>query len=167
MYLISTQFLMKEYAFSRHAISFLVLLFFLAVLDLRCFAQAFSSCAKWRLLLLPRVDFSLRWLLLLGSRFSSCVGFSSCGTQALEHRLSGCGLAVAMGLVALQHVESWIRDPGSGIRPMALALSGGLLMHCTTRELLASVSKLCVPTSMETLYRYSYVIRLIFLLSFL
>ena len=131
MYLISTQFLMKEYAFSRHAISFLVLLFFLAVLDLRCFAQAFSSCAKWRLLLLPCVDFSLRWLLLLGSRFSSCVGFSSCGTQALGAQAQRLW---PMGLVALQHVESWIRDPGSGIKPMALALAGGLLMHCTTRE---------------------------------
>ena len=35
--------------------------------------------------------FSLRWLLLLRSTGSRCTGFSSCGTQALERRLSSCG----------------------------------------------------------------------------
>ena len=42
--------------------------------------------------------FSLRWLLLLrsmGSRHAASVvvarGLSSCGSQALEHRLSSCG----------------------------------------------------------------------------
>ena len=35
--------------------------------------------------------FSLRWLLLLRSRGSRRAGFSSCGTRALEHRLSRCG----------------------------------------------------------------------------
>ena len=34
---------------------------------------------------------SLRWLLLLQSTGSRCVGFSSCGSQALECRLSSCG----------------------------------------------------------------------------
>ena len=37
------------------------------------------------------VGFSLRWLLLLRSMGSSCAGFSSCGSWALEHRLSSCG----------------------------------------------------------------------------
>ena len=45
------------------------------------------------------VGFSLQWLLLLWSRGSRCMGFSSCGvcglsscgSQALEHRLSSCG----------------------------------------------------------------------------
>ena len=36
-------------------------------------------------------SFSLRWLLLLWSTSSRRVGFSSCGTQALEHRLCSCG----------------------------------------------------------------------------
>ena len=36
-------------------------------------------------------DFSLRWLLLLQSTGSRCVGFSSCGLRALECRLSSCG----------------------------------------------------------------------------
>ena len=35
--------------------------------------------------------FSLRWLLLLWSMGSRCVGFSSCGKWALERRLSSCG----------------------------------------------------------------------------
>ena len=34
---------------------------------------------------------SLRWLLLLQSTGSRCVGFSSCGLRALECRLSSCG----------------------------------------------------------------------------
>ena len=37
------------------------------------------------------VGFSLRWLLLLQSTGSRCEGFSSCGSWALEHRLSSCG----------------------------------------------------------------------------
>ena len=35
--------------------------------------------------------FSLRWLLLLRSTGSGRVGFSSCGSRALERRLSSCG----------------------------------------------------------------------------
>ena len=35
--------------------------------------------------------FSLRWLLLLWSTGSRCVGFSSCGSRAPERRLSSCG----------------------------------------------------------------------------
>ena len=37
------------------------------------------------------VGFSLRWLLLLRSTGSRSTGFSSCGSQALEHRLSSGG----------------------------------------------------------------------------
>ena len=35
--------------------------------------------------------FLLQWLLLLQSMGCRRVGFSSCGSQALEHRLSSCG----------------------------------------------------------------------------
>ena len=35
--------------------------------------------------------FSLRWLLLLQSTGSRHVGFSSCGSRALDSRLSSCG----------------------------------------------------------------------------
>ena len=41
--------------------------------------------------LLQCAGFSLRWLLLLWSMGSRRVGFSSCGSWALEHRLSSCG----------------------------------------------------------------------------
>ena len=41
--------------------------------------------------LLRCAGFSLRWLLLLWSTGSRCAGFSSCGTWALECRLSRCG----------------------------------------------------------------------------
>ena len=51
---------------------------FLAVLGLRCCTRAFSSCGE-------------RGLLLLQSMGSKHTGFSSCGTWALEHRLSSCG----------------------------------------------------------------------------
>ena len=37
------------------------------------------------------VGFSLWWLLLLRSTGSRRAGFSSCGSQALERRLSSCG----------------------------------------------------------------------------
>ena len=37
------------------------------------------------------VGFSLQWLLLLLSMGSRCAGFSSCGSRALEHRLSSSG----------------------------------------------------------------------------
>ena len=37
------------------------------------------------------VGFSLQWLLLLLSMGSRCTGFSSCGSRALEHRLSSSG----------------------------------------------------------------------------
>ena len=36
------------------------------------------------------VGFSLQWLLLLQSTGSRHAGFSSCGSQALERRLSSC-----------------------------------------------------------------------------
>ena len=41
--------------------------------------------------LLQCAGFSLRWLLLLWSTGSKRAGFSSCGSQALERRLSSCG----------------------------------------------------------------------------
>ena len=37
------------------------------------------------------MGFSLQWLLLLWSMASRHMGFSSCGSQDLEHRLSSCG----------------------------------------------------------------------------
>ena len=72
---------------------------FLAALDLHCFTWAFSNCGE-RGLLFVRVrgashcsGFSPRGAWALGTRASVVVahGLSSCGTRALERRLSSCG----------------------------------------------------------------------------
>ena len=64
--------------------------------------------------------FSLRWLLLLRSTGSRCTGFSSCGSRALEHRLSSHG-AWAQLLRGMWDL------PGPGLEPVSPALAGGFL----------------------------------------
>ena len=57
---------------------------------------------------------------LLQSRGSRCTGFSSCGSQALEHRLSSCG--------ARAHLLRGMWDlPGPGLEPLSPALAGRFL----------------------------------------
>ena len=65
----------------------------------------------------------------LGSRASVIVtgGLSSCGSQAVEHRLSSCGAQVSL-------LRSMWDLPGPGLEPMSPALAGRILNHCTTRE---------------------------------
>ena len=70
---------------------FTYLFIYLVVLGLCCCARAFSSCGTGGYSSLWCAGFSLRWLLLLRSTGSRCVGFSSCGSWALERRLSSCG----------------------------------------------------------------------------
>ena len=71
---------------------FNICLFNLAVLGLCCCEQAFCSCGKQGLLFTyvsqasHRGGFSCCRAQALG-----CVGFGSCGSQALEHRFSSCG----------------------------------------------------------------------------
>ena len=60
---------------------------FLAALGLCCCTRAFSSCGGYSLLWC--MGFSSRWLLLLRSTGSRCVGFSSCGSRAQELWLAG------------------------------------------------------------------------------
>ena len=86
--------------------------FVVAALSLHCCVPVFSSCSEQGY-----------------SQALGCTGFSSCGSQALEHRLSSCH---AWGFVALQHVgSSWTRDrthvPCTGRRTPT---------HCTTGEVL-------------------------------
>ena len=72
---------------------------FLAVLGLRCCAQAFSSCGERGLLfvvvcgLLIEVASLCCGARALGAQASVVVasGLSSCGSRALELRLSSCG----------------------------------------------------------------------------
>ena len=66
------------------------------------------------------MGFSLRWLLLLCSTGSRCVGISSCGSWALEHKLSSRG-AQALLLHGMWDL------PGPGLEPVSPALAGGFL----------------------------------------
>ena len=64
--------------------------------------------------------FSLRWLLLLQSMGSRHRGFSSCGSRALERRLSSCG-AWAQLLCGMWDL------PGPGLEPVSPALADRFL----------------------------------------
>ena len=71
--------------------------------------------------------FSLRWLQLLWSTGSRCVGsvvvahgLSSCGSRALEHRLSSCGAQVNL-------LWGMWDPPGPGLEPVSPALAGRFL----------------------------------------
>ena len=61
----------------------------MAMLGIRCFARAFSSCGEPGYSLLWCTGFSLQWLLLLRSTGSRRTGFSSCGTWAQQLWLAG------------------------------------------------------------------------------
>ena len=114
---------------------FIYFIYFLAVLGLRCWARAFSSCGEWGLLFV-----AVRGLLIavaslcfrapaLGTWASVVVthGLSSCGSQALEHRLSNGWLT---GLVAPRHVgSSWTRA-----QTRVPCTGRQIHNHCTTRE---------------------------------
>ena len=71
--------------------------------------------------------FSLQWLLLLWSTGSRRVGFSSCGSWALEHRLSSCE-AWALLLRGMWDL------PGPGLEPVSPALAGGFLSTAPPRK---------------------------------
>ena len=76
---------------------YLFIYLFLAALGLRCCSQAFSSCDKQGLLFVAVHGFLIAMASLLRSARASVVvarGLSSCGSWALERRLS----SVAHGL---------------------------------------------------------------------
>ena len=64
----------------------------MAVLGLCGDMRAFSSCSEQGLLFSAAHRNSFQWFLLLQSTGSRHVGFSSCGCQAIESRLSSCGV---------------------------------------------------------------------------
>ena len=67
---------------------------------------------------LQYMGLSLWWLLLLQSTSSRACGPTSCGSQALEHKLSSCGTQA--------YLLCGIWDlPRPGIEPMSPALAGG------------------------------------------
>ena len=99
----------------------------MAVLGLLCCARAFSSCSKRGLLfilvcgLLIAVTSRCRaWA--LGARASVVVahGLSSCGSWALERRLSSCGTRASL-------LRGMWDLPGPGLQPMFPALADSFL----------------------------------------
>ena len=66
-------------------------MYFWPALGLRCCAQAFSSCGKQGLLFIAVSKLLIAVGSLLQSMGCRHTGFSSCGSQALEHKLSSCG----------------------------------------------------------------------------
>ena len=89
---------------------------FLALLGLRC-CLGFSPVSGAALQLRP-LCFNCGGSSFCRPQALGLTGFSSCGSQALEHRLSGCG-AQAQVLRGMRYL------PRSGIEPMSLALAGG------------------------------------------
>ena len=93
------------------------------MLGLHCFVRSFSRCGQWGLLFyssLQCVGFSLLWLLLLRSMGSKRAGFRSCGSWALECRLSSCG--------ARAYLLHGMWDlPGPGLESVSPALAGRFL----------------------------------------
>ena len=76
--------------------------------------------------------FLLWWLILLQSTGSKREGFSSCGSRALEHRLSSCGTQAQL-LCGMWDL------PGPGLELLSPALAGGLLTTAPPGESLISV----------------------------
>ena len=79
-----------------------------AFLQLRC---AGSALPMWCM------SFSSQWLLLLWSKWAG--GLSCCGSQAPDHRLSGCGTRASL-------LHGMWDLPGSGTEPVAPALADSL-----------------------------------------
>ena len=90
------------------------------MLCLRCRVQAFLVAVSGGYSLLWCTGFLLWWLLLLRSTGSRCMGFSSCGSWALERRLSSCGTWAYL-------LHSMWDLPGPGLKPVSPALAGGFL----------------------------------------
>ena len=72
------------------ALLFINLFLFLAALGLRCCTRLSLDAASGGYSSLQCADL-WQWLFLLWSTGSRHVGFSNCGTRALERRLSSCG----------------------------------------------------------------------------
>ena len=100
---------------------------FLAVLGLLLLHTRFSLVAASRgHSLLQCAGFSLRWLLLLRSMGSRCMGLSSCGTQAQSLWLVGSRVQ------ALRHVGS----SQTRARTHVPCIGRQILSHCATRKAL-------------------------------
>ena len=99
----------------------------MAALGLCCCAWTFSSCGKW-------------WLLCCSARASHCGGFSCCGARALgvrasvvvAHGLSSCGSRALERRLSSCGTRAQLLDgmwdlPRRGLEPAFPALAGGFL----------------------------------------
>ena len=93
---------------------------FLAALGLCCCVPLSLVAARGGHPSFQCAGFSLRWPLLLRSTGSRCVGFSSCGSRSLEHKLSSCGTRA-------QLLHGMWDLPGPGLEPVSPASAGGFL----------------------------------------
>ena len=87
---------------------------------LRCYAQAFSSCGEQGLLFVGLRGLLVAVASLVAEHGLQAHGLSSCGSQALECRLSSCG-ARAQLLCGMWDL------PRPGLEPVSPALAGGFL----------------------------------------
>ena len=101
---------------------FLKTIYLLTVLSLCCCVGFSLAVASRGSSLLQWIGFSLQWLLLLWSVGSGVCGLSSCGSWALEHRLSSCG-AQADLLCRMWDL------PGPGIEPVSSCVGRQISHH--------------------------------------
>ena len=106
---------------------FILFILFWAVLGLRCYTRAFSSCREQGLLFIAArashcSGFFCCGAWALGAQASVVVarGLRSCGSGALECRLSSCGTRAYL-------LRSMWDLPGPGLEPMSPALAGVFL----------------------------------------
>ena len=91
---------------------------FLALLGLCCCSGFPLVVASGDQSLLQCAGFSLWWFLCYAEEALGLLGFHSCGSQALEHRLNICGAQTQL-LCSTWHL------PRLGIEPVSPALAGG------------------------------------------
>ena len=120
-------------------------LLFLAALGLGALCRLFSDCSEWGILSSCGVWASRCSGFSCEARAVECMGFSSCGSRALAHRLSSGGAQT--GLVVPRHVwSSRIRD-----WTWVSCIGRQILYHWATRE--ASSSGFC----MNIYFQFSWV----------
>ena len=120
-------------------------LLFLAALGLGALCRLFSDCSEWGILSSCGVWASRCSGFSCEAQALECMGFSSCGSRALAHRLSSGGAQT--GLVVPRHVwSSRIRD-----WTWVSCIGRQILYHWATRE--ASSSGFC----MNIYFQFSWV----------
>ena len=120
-------------------LSFFINLFliylFLAQLGLCCCAQAFSSCDEQGPLFIAVRGLLIVVASLVAEHGLQACGLSSCGSRALEHRLSSCGTRASL-------LRGMWDLPRRGLEPVSPALAGGFPTTVPPGKSLNSIFKL-------------------------